>query len=173
MFFKKLLILNTIVAISFAIFSYVQKKIEKPLQANTPLSQVSIDLEDFGSPTLTTATVLLNAEACGFNITASTGRVSSDPTGGFRISGSTGRYLSVELGSYQVVGFTGTFYISTASRTMYFNGENNITFTRIASSGTEIKTITDMVQFSKYITNNIFINANDSMGIIEITLYYI
>jgi hypothetical protein len=56
---------------------------------------------------------------------------------------------------------------------MYFNGENNITFTRIASSGTEIKTITDMVQFSKYITNNIFINANDSMGIIEITLYYI
>jgi hypothetical protein len=133
---------------------------------------VSIDIVDFGSPTLTTATTTYNFISCDFPATLSTGRESSDPIGGFRVNNTGTRYLDINFGTKTLVGYSGTFYLSTASRTLVFNGTTVGTFTRVASTGTETIIIQNKVSLTTSLNGTVRITSNGSFGIVEIILYY-
>jgi hypothetical protein len=165
---KKLILLHMLL---FPSFMFVQvENLDKPFSAAAEVKQVSVDLIDFNSPTLTSATVLFTSEVCELSATLSSGRESADPVGGFRVNDGT-RYLEIDFTGYNVIGYKGTFYVSAASRTIRFNGTNAGTLTRVASSGLEVKTIETMVEVSN-ISGLLRINSNGSMGIIEITIFY-
>jgi hypothetical protein len=167
---KKMLVLNSLILLVPSVFFTSLEAIEQPFRSVEPIKEVSVDLIDFNSPTLTSATVLFTSEVCELSATLSSGRESADPVGGFRVNDGT-RYLEIDFTGYNVIGYKGTFYVSAASRTIRFNGTNVGTLTRVASSGLEIKTIETMVEVSN-ISGLLRINANGSMGIIEITIYY-
>ena len=168
---KKLIVLNSLILLVPSVFFTSVEAREKPFKSNEPLKEVSIDLIDFNSPTLTSATTLYTSEVCELPATLSSGRESADPIGGFRVN-STTRYLEIDFTGYNVVGYRGTFYLSSSSVSIRFNGTNSGTFTRIASSGLEVKTVETMVTLTKTHTDLVRINASGSFGIVEITIYY-
>lgn len=141
-------------------------------ELNAQEKLVSIDLLDFGNPTLTTTTTTYNGTACGYSITVVTAIDTGDYSNGYRLNST--RYITFPFGTATLTGFSGTFYTSsTANRHFTFNGTSEGPSIKASNNGVLQQIVLSTQQtLVTPLTGTVTIGASASLGVIEMTLYY-
>jgi hypothetical protein len=186
--FKKLLT-STMIMLTFSGFLFSNNIVDNQRiylgVANNIERVVSIDLADFGNPTLPTngSNATYDSTACELPIRLVTGATATDTVGFFRTNDNT-RFLRINFGSKKITGFQGyitttastdiRLSINTTPGTQTYVRTNTATFTVIA---TGVKATTANVpllinRVNLNLTGEIEIRTTSSTGWSELIFYY-